>query len=140
MIYTNDPRQQRLRLTITGRVEQFVEIIPDPVLLTGRVGEPLKKSVRIVPEEKYAFAITGVKARRGTDIRFHLEEKTFFGKKKGFLLEVENIRKTPGRYLDYLYLHTDSEIQPKLTLKVRGNIYAGNRSSHTPDTPTSGTR
>ncbi len=112
---------------MTGRVEEFVEIIPDPVLLVGLVGETIKKSVRIVPGEKYPFTITNFRARKGTDIRLNLEKKEFSGK-SGFLLEIENTRETPGRYIDYIYLTTDSEIQPKLTLRVRGIIQvSGNR-------------
>ena len=143
MVHTNDPANRSISLVIKGQVDKFAEIIPDPVLLTGRVGETINKGVKITPGKKYPFHITESSARYGTNIKFNLDKKHLFGK-TSYALTVENTRNTPGRYTDYIYLTTDSEIQPKLTIKIRGNIYANNTvkpingpSVHVPDSDSS---
>ena len=37
-------------------------------------------------------------------------------------IHIKNIRKTPGRYYEAIYLATDYKITPKLTIRVFGNI------------------
>jgi hypothetical protein len=131
VVHTNDPANRSISLTIKGQVDKFAEIIPDPVLLTGRVGETIKKAVRITPGKKYPFTITDSNTRYGANIKFSLDKKNLFGK-KAYLLTVENTRNTPGRYMDFIYLTTDSQIQPRLTIKVRGNIYVANTGNRSP--------
>jgi hypothetical protein len=46
-----------LGLTISGRVEKFVTISPKDVKLYGMAGNPIKATVQIIPEKKYAFRI-----------------------------------------------------------------------------------
>jgi len=141
-VQTNDPTKSNIRLQISGQVEKFVTIQPMMASMIGFSSEPIESKVRIIPEEKYPFKILEVKAEKGGHIAYKLEEKTFSeppepGKpkseepeaekpkieKSGYELTVENIKKDPGRYRDFIYLKTDSEVRPEIVIKVFGNIF-----------------
>ena len=120
-IYTDDKDQPNLKLVISGMVEKFVTIIPRAVSLRGFVGDSLKKSVSIIPEEKYAFKITNARARNGKYINFQLEEIQGSGRRE-YSLTVENRRQEQGRYSDMIILETDSKIQPTVNVRVYGQL------------------
>lgn len=120
-VYTNDPANKIIPLTITGQVERVVSVMPNHVRLSGTVGMELKQVVRIVPGEKYPFAITGVRANQGKDISFDLEEISHNGR-PAYQLTVTNIRQTPGTYIDFIYLKTDSTINPDIKIRVQGTL------------------
>ena len=121
-VETNDTENPTVKLEISGKVERFAAITPMAVRLNGPVGEPVGKTVRIIPEEKYPFTVTGVKAQKGEFIHFKLDE-AMGSEKKGYLLTVENTRKEKGRYRDTIVLKTTSKIRPELEIRVWGNVY-----------------
>jgi hypothetical protein len=120
-VLSDDPKQPRLTLTVSGYVEKFATISPKVVRLVGPVGRPIKRSIMIIPEKKYRFAISGVEAQKGDNIRFELSE-TKNPEGSGYVLTIENLKKKKGRYFDVITLNTDSRIQPKIKLSVYGNI------------------
>jgi hypothetical protein len=121
-VYTNDRKNRKITLKITGNVEKFVIINPNRVKLTGLSGQKIHASVSILPEKKYPFKITDVTARDGKHIKFTLSEiKGVNG--TSYKLTVENLKKEKGRYHDTLYLKTDSKIKPKISINIFGNIY-----------------
>jgi hypothetical protein len=122
IVETNDRKNSTIKLEILGKVERFAAIIPMAVRLNGQVGKPVGKTVRIIPEEKYPFTVTGVKAQKGEFIQFKLDE-ALGSEKKGYLLTVENTRKEKGRYRDTIVLKTTSKIRPELEIRVWGNVY-----------------
>jgi hypothetical protein len=120
-LFTNDEKNPRLQLTISGSVDKFVTIKPNRVKLRGVVGDEIKSKVTITPEKKYPFKIVKASARNGKDIHFELSEE------KGdegpvYALVIENKRLQQGRYFDMITLETDSEIQPKLSIRVYGDL------------------
>jgi hypothetical protein len=86
-----------LDLTIMGHVEQFVDIVPKRAVLNGVAGSPTK------------------------NIAFTIDE-TKSPEKKEYVLTVENLQKTKGRYVDTIKLKTDSKIRPEIKIYVIGNI------------------
>jgi hypothetical protein len=120
-VYTDDKTQPNLELVISGVVEKFVTIIPRAVSLRGFVGESIKKSVNIIPEEKYAFKITNARARNGKYIKIQLEEIQGANRRE-YSLTVENQRQEQGRYSDMIILETDSKIQPTMNVRVYGQL------------------
>ncbi len=121
-VYTNDRKNRKITLTISGNVERFANIIPNRVILTGLSGQNVHASVSISPENKHPFKITDVTARDGKHIKYTLSEiKGANG--TSYKLTLENMRKEKGRYHDTLYLKTDSKIKPKISINVYGNIY-----------------
>jgi hypothetical protein len=105
-------------------VEKFADILPKgQVRLIGDMDSEIKRSVTITPVEKYPFTITEVKARKGKDIKFELTEKESpAAGKTGYVLTVENLKKSEGRYFDTLILKTTSTIRPQISIRVFGDI------------------
>ena len=120
-VHTNDEKRPTLQLTISGQVERFVNITPKRVVLKGFVDARISGSVEILPEEKYSFKILEAKARKGENIRFELSELENTDP-PGYILNIENLKKSKGRYFDQIILKTDSEIKPVIHIGVSGFI------------------
>jgi hypothetical protein len=120
-VMTTDPQKPVTQLTISGPVKNFATITPSNVRLYGKVGEPVKETVRIVPENSYPFKILETKAQIGRDIRYEL---TSVQQAPGgaYLLTVENLKQETGRYYDTIFLVTDSRVKPKISIQVYGKI------------------
>jgi len=123
LVETNDKAHPRLNLKIQGQVEAFATIDPKRVNLNGATDQELRSKVTITPaNEKHIFKILDSKAEKGQDIRFKLEEVKESGKVR-YVLNVESIRKTPGRYVDNIILKTDNSLRPEIQIGVYGNIF-----------------
>ena len=125
-VYTNDPIKKVITLTLTFPVEKFAEITPTLLRMNGPAGVVMKKTIKVVPGDKTPFKITGSRAQDGKNIRFEVKETTDSGK-PGYLIEVENTKMDPGTFQDNIYLDTDSELQPQLSIRVYGTFYDPNR-------------
>lgn len=120
-VYTNDARQPGLFLTITGFVEKFAEIRPERVRLFGRVGQPLVVEVEIIPRKEYPFTIQGIEAKEGKFIKFDLRQTCDRGRDR-CVIRIENTKGEKGRYLDVLYVKTDSPLRPLIPIYITGMI------------------
>ena len=120
-LFCDDPQNPELPLTITGIVEKVVDIDPMHARLFGPAGTDIKTRIRIAPAEKYAFKILGIKTRVGEHIKIKLNQTSQTGQRV-YTLTIENVKKTPGRYYDLIYLNTDSRARPRLKIPVFGNI------------------
>ena len=121
MVKTNSPEPSVFYLTIMGNVENFVTIVPKRVLLKGAAGHPITATAKIIPEEKYPFKIKSISVVNKKNIGVKLETSQD-SKKTSYLITVENLRKTKGRYFDTIKLKTDSKIRPEIMIYVFGNI------------------
>ena len=120
-IHSDDKNHPVVRIQISGVVEKIVTIIPRAISLRGYVGDDIKKSVTIIPEKKYDFKITKVRAENGKHIIFLLEEIKGTGRRE-YSLTVENLLAKEGRYYDRIIMETDSKIKPEVKVKVYGNL------------------
>lgn len=120
--YTNDQRNKEINLTLAGPVEAFADITPSQVQFNGPMGTAMKQRVMIFPKKERPFKITGSKAREGRYLRFELKETTDDSGRAGYIVDVENLKTDVGNYYDNIFLEIDSPIQPKLDLRVYGNI------------------
>jgi len=105
---------------MTGKIRKLVNIQPEKVHLKGIIGEEISQTVTITLAEE-AFNIVKVSLSKGTDIRYSMEQIELSGK-KAYRLTVENIKKTEGRYLDYITIKTDRSDFPSLNIPVSGDI------------------
>jgi hypothetical protein len=121
-VYTNDPANPLIPLSMTGPVETFVDIVPSLVRLNGPLGFVLKKQVRVLPGNKYPFKIIGATAADGKNIRFDIQEATF-GERKGYALNIENTKTDAGTYQDIITIKTDSDKKSQLEIRVFGSVY-----------------
>ena len=110
-----------LHLTVSGKVENFVTIVPKRATLRGFPGDKIKSTVKIIPEKKYPFGISDVTATNGKYIRYSLE-KNKSSETMEYVLTVENLKNDAGRYFDTIKLKTDSKIRPEIKIYVYGYI------------------
>jgi len=120
-LFCNDPQNPELTLTITGSVEKVVDIHPMHARLFGPAGTDIKTHISITPEEKYTFRILTMQTQTGEHIKLKLNQTSQTGRPV-YTLTIENVKKTPGRYYDLIYLNTDSRVRPQLKIPVFGNI------------------
>lgn len=120
-ITTNDPENPRLAVRLTGDIRKFVTMTPSAVFLTGKAGEPVSETVKIIPESEPVFKLLQVNAMNGRDIRYFVTEKNENGR-NFYELVVENAVESPGRYYDRITIITDRSDQAPLIVNVRGNI------------------
>jgi hypothetical protein len=120
-VKTDSPVTPLLDLTVIGNVNNFVRIIPNRVILNGFTGDPIKRTVKIIPEEKYPFKMVGDRTVRKKYIRYELEEANR-PEKTEYVLTVANLKKQKGRYFETIRLKTDSKIRPEISIRVYGNI------------------
>jgi len=128
-VITNDPNTPEYKLSISGKVEEFVSIKPRHVRFTGNPGKPQKAIVTIVPQKKYPFVISNTRANHGEWIEHAIEPWESEGK-KGYQLIVTNLKKEPGNYRDVIILTTNSPIQPE----IRINVFAALNTKDSKDT------
>jgi hypothetical protein len=120
-VMTNDPENRRLNLKISGKVTPFADIQPKRVRFSGTPDEKMTEQVVIRQREDLPFRIVKSYARRGRDIRFELRELEQEGQTE-YRIDIENLKKTTGRYVETITLVTDSKIKPKIHIKVYGRI------------------
>lgn len=120
-VYSNDPAQSPVKLSITVNVENGVKLTPRRVNFTGYVGESLVREVAITPLPEYPFKITGITALDGRNISYELKEK-IDGDNASYVLQVANARQLAGRYYDEIIMETDHMLIPTIKVKVNGVI------------------
>lgn len=120
VVITNDPNTPKLRLGISGMVEKFASVQPRYLRLFGTAGETIKATVTVKPEKKYPFKVVAARARTGKFIHVRLMDHPEAD--SPYKIEVENVRRDAGRYVDTVILKTDSTIRPELTINVFGMI------------------
>ena len=120
-IYTDDPENSKIALTLTGDVIPPADINPQAARLMGKAGEKIQVDIKITPPKNNIFDITDVTAEEGKNIRFDLEKKMDKGNPT-FILHVANVKPDPGRYFDKIILKTTSTVSPELQIRVFGII------------------
>ena len=120
-VHSDDKKLPIAKIQIAGVVEKIVTVIPRAISLNGFVGDDIKKSVTIIPEKKYDFKITKVRARNGEHINYQLDEIKGTGRTE-YSLTVQNLLAKEGRYSDLIIMETDSEIRKEVKVKVYGNL------------------
>lgn len=118
-VSTNDPRQPKIRLQLSGPVVQFAHIEPRHIVLRGRKDETVQAEAMITPNPKYPFRIssTEIDDQLAGKIGVQMEQR------KGiYHIIVSNRKPVQGDYRGRIMLKTDSATRPKLFLYVRGHI------------------
>jgi hypothetical protein len=108
-------------LIISGFVEKFAAVDPSFAKLKGTADQSIETSVTITPAEKYPFRIVDISAKKGDNIRFTFKE-IHSRDRNHYILIVQNIKSSKGRYVDKIYLKTDSPIRPVVEVVVVGII------------------
>lgn len=94
---------------------------PQRVVLRGYAGSQIIMQVKIIPRKAYPFNILGNTTGGNENYRYELA--TIVEKdRKRYLLTVENLKKSKGRYYSSINLKTDSEAKPHISIMVIGQI------------------
>lgn len=120
-VYTDDPQNAEILLTLTGDVLAAADINPKAARLIGPAGSVIQTEIMITPPDINPFDITKATPENGTEIALDLKKNTE-SDPPHFVLQVKNTRKTPGRYSDKIILTTTSPISPELVVRVFGMI------------------
>jgi hypothetical protein len=121
MVKTNMSDPSVFYLTVIGNVEDFATIVPKRVMLRGVAGHPIKATAKIIPKEKYPFKIKSISGVNKKYIAVKLE-KAQDSNTPSYLITIENLQKTQGRYSETIRLKTDSKIRPEIRIYVIGII------------------
>jgi hypothetical protein len=106
-------------LAVKGTIESYVTLKPRAINFWGAPDRKLVRKVEIFPGKEVQFQIKKISSTIPNDIKYKLDP----GEKEGeYLLTIENIRTTPGRYYGKIIMETNLQEKPRLTLKVYGNI------------------
>jgi len=120
-VYTDDPQNATILLSLTGEVLAAADINPKAARLIGTAGSIIQTDILITPPAINPFDITGASAEDGTNIALDLKKKPG-PDTPHFVLRVVNTRKNPGRYADKIILKTTSPISPELVVRAFGMI------------------
>jgi hypothetical protein len=120
-VETNDPGKGKFDLSIAGNVDPIAIITPERAILAGKAGEEIKTELTITSDARKPFKIFSAEPKIGENISCSLKEVDSSRPIK-YLLTIKNIRKEKGKYRDYVYLKTDSDITPGISIKVKGEI------------------
>ena len=131
-VMTNDPRQSRTDLTVSGQVKGFFSVSPSYIRLIGQEGDKIQASIKLVPEKDYPFTIKEVKARKGDNIRFNLKPLGKDPARQGYELVVWNTRSEVGTYRDFVMIETDLKQKPSIQIPVSGRVSAASTRSGAP--------
>ena len=118
---TNDPKQPVLTLTLSGKVEKFMEIRPAQAHLEGLVGVPLSVEIEILQNKEYPFTILGIETKRTDSIRAEVVAPCDTLTQR-CILRVENLRTTKGRYAETITVRTNNAAKPSFPIPVVGII------------------
>ncbi len=116
VVKTNAPDKKKFNLTVTGPVEQVVNINPASVYMDGNPGDTLESVVKITPADKYKFSILGIEQRVDSKIYAELIEPD--ENEKSWQVKVKSTSKKADDLYDVLTLTTDSKYKPTITIRV----------------------
>lgn len=94
---------------------------PERVSLIGPPERPLVVQVEIIPRKEYPFIVQGIEAKDGKFIKYELVKTCDRGRDR-CVIRVENTKADKGRYLDVIYVKTDSRLRPLIPIYVTGMI------------------
>jgi hypothetical protein len=122
-VQSNDPQRPEFQLTISGFVAPFAEISPERVVFRGYAGQPMQTRIVVRTRPQYPFQLTGVETKYGGNVKFEWStEKTAQGLE--YVIEVQNVKTSPGKYYEILLLKTDSKLKPQIPISIYGSIAA----------------
>jgi hypothetical protein len=117
-IFSNDPRNPRLRIALKGKVRPFIEIQP-PRVSFGGLPDKLDEQIIELTGVSEPFHVLGVESNLGEKIAFALRTVE---DGKHYELTVRNRLQEEGRYRGYIKCKTDHPKKSEIIIRVSGNI------------------
>ncbi len=95
---------------------------PRFIRLSGKQGQVLSQTIKIIPLKEFPFTIKKVKAHKGEHLRFELKPLHRKEDPQGYQLVVTNTMEAVGNYQDAIIIETDSKVKPEFKIPVYGRI------------------
>jgi hypothetical protein len=119
-VETDDPETGNFDLMVTGHVDPIVIIDPEKVILEGEAGKGIETGLSITPDPRHPLKVISVESKKGNVLCSINEVKA--SNPARYMITVKNLRKEKGEYKDIIYLKTDSDIRPGISVRVTVNI------------------
>lgn len=119
-VETSDPEQAIMDLSVQGHVDPVMHIEPKRVTLEGNAGENIESEVIITSDPRHHFEITSATSKKDK-VSYSLKKLKDTESSK-YLLTITNLSREKGKYRDYVYLETDSDVRPGISIMVKGDI------------------
>ncbi len=116
LVKTDDPKNIKFYLKISGKVKEIVRITPRTVNLTGAPGQTLSEVVTIEPEHGDELKILGMTLKLNKQIKAELI-KPGQGEKK-WQVKVSCYSDRPDHFYDRIILTTDNPNKSHLKIGV----------------------
>jgi hypothetical protein len=119
-VETDDPKTGNFDLLVSGHVDPIVIIDPEKITLEGEAGKDIETGLSITPDPRHPFKVISAESKKGNVICSINEVEG--SNPARYMITVKNLRKEKGEYKDILYLKTDSDIRPGISVRVTVNI------------------
>jgi len=119
LVSTNDPQKSVFHIYYYGQIEEFANLEPKVLVLRGAAGQPIQSIVTLTPRKEYPFSLISV------DVDDILKDKVKFSnehKDGKYIITVDNLQTTPGKYVGKLHLKTDNKLKPEIKMYIKGMI------------------
>ncbi len=127
-VLTNDPRQPKITLTLTGIVEpEFA--LSERMIYFGNVSrgkEAVREILITIPPDRPLKVLSAESTDQNVTVR--LEPVAGSNDKKVKLIAVQKADAKDGYHFGMILIKTNSSLTPELKLTVRGNVVAGQGS------------
>jgi len=120
-IYSNDPENKSVRLSLTGEVKPYISVKPRRfVYLTAKENETELRKLQISAADDEKFKILDIKSTLGEDVvKYDLKE---IEPGKTYELTVQTAGAKVGRYGGDIELTTDNPVKSKVNIRVNVDI------------------
>jgi hypothetical protein len=119
-VETDDPKTGNFDLMVSGHVDPIAIIDPEKIILEGEAGKDIETGLSITPDSRHPFKVISAESKKGNIICSINEVKE--SNPARYMITVKNLRKEKGEYKDIIYLKTDSDIRPGISVRVTVNI------------------
>ncbi len=117
-IVSDDPENPRMVVSVEGKVDPLIRILPEKSVSFQGASDTIKESVVDLVSASRAFHIRGSDDTLDKKASYRLETVE---EGRHYRLKISNNTKL-GNYRGYITLHTDLAEKPELTIWVKGSI------------------
>jgi len=120
IIFSNDPEQPKVTVSIGGTIKPFISVEPAPrVMFSGYYGDSLEQVLRIATNTDEPLNITGVSSNIDDKIEYTLKNEK---KDKEYTLGIKTRGGIKDTFRGRIALKTTSKKKPEVSIAVLGNL------------------
>ena len=121
-VRTDDPKNAKFNLIITGQVTKIIDVSPSTVSLNGKPGDVLKAEVEIRPVGDHFFKLLELTTRFNKGVSARIVKPT--DAKSPWTVKIQSRSDKATDLYEVITVKTDSPLKPKLTIRVFATFMA----------------